>query len=97
MGVRGTVIRQTELDKEAGAAIKNLRKAAGLSQEELADSSDVDQSALSKAERLGPGAIGWVRFCRVANQLGFAVEICLTKAGSDTSLEGGRTRVTSET
>ncbi len=70
---------QAEQDKAAGAALRELRQRAGLSQEELADTANVDQSLLSKVERLGPGSVGWTRFCRIAHELGYEVEISFKK------------------
>ena len=71
----GTV--QDDLDRAVGAALRELRKARGLSQEELASEADIDQSLLSKVERLGPGYLGWNRFCRIAGVLGQEVELRL--------------------
>jgi transcriptional regulator with XRE-family HTH domain len=73
---RGTS-RQHEFDSAVGTALKELRKARGLSQEALAAEADLDQSLLSKVERLGPGAVGWQRFCRIASALGCDVEVRL--------------------
>lgn len=69
--------RQAELDQRAGAALRRLRQESSMSQESVADEAGVDQSMLSKIERIGPGAAGWQRFCRVAAALGYEVEICL--------------------
>ena len=66
---------QGELDRAAGAALKDLRTARGMSQEALAMAAEVDQSMLSKIERLGPGATGWTRFCRIAEALGHEVVV----------------------
>jgi transcriptional regulator with XRE-family HTH domain len=73
--------RQDELDRAVGAVIRELRNARGLSQEALAAEADLDQSLLSKVERLGPGAIGWQRFCRIASVLGCEVELRLNQFG----------------
>ena len=66
---------QGELDQAAGAKLKELRQAAGMSQEEVSFAGNIDQSTLSKVERLGPSAIGWTRFCKLAEALGHEVEI----------------------
>jgi len=66
---------QDELDKAAGARLREIRTAAGLSQEDLSFATQVDQSTLSKVERLGPGAIGWGRFCAIVKALGYEVEV----------------------
>lgn len=68
---------QEELDRAAGAALREARKASGVSQETLAADAGVDQSLLSKGERLGPGVVGSHRFCRVAAASGYAVEMRL--------------------
>ena len=72
---------QDDLDKAAGTALRELRKAAGESQESLASAADMDQSLLSKVERLGPSAIGWSRFCRVADALGHEVVVTFRPKG----------------
>lgn len=71
------VTGQNDLDRAAGAALRELRKARGLSQEELAAEAGVDQSLLSKVERLGPVSIGWSGFCQIAEVLGQRVEVRL--------------------
>jgi len=68
---------QDELDRAAGSALKELRERSGRSQEDLAAEANIDQSMLSKIERLGPSATGWRRFCMVASALGAVVEIKL--------------------
>lgn len=68
---------QDDLDQAVGAALRELRKAQGLSQEELAAEADIDQSLLSKVERRGPAHLGWSRFCRIARVLGHEVDIRL--------------------
>lgn len=66
---------QQELDRAAGAALKELRRQSGLSQERLAAEVNMDQSVLSKIEREGPAAVAWRRFCAVAAALGYKVEV----------------------
>jgi transcriptional regulator with XRE-family HTH domain len=74
---------QADQDKAAGAALRELRKDAGLSQEELAAAANVDQSILSKVERLGPSAVRWAQFCRIARELGYGVEISFKKTAAN--------------
>lgn len=71
------VTGQHDLDRAAGAALRELRRERGLSQEELAAEADMDQSLLSKVERFGPDPVGWNRFCRIARVLGKEVELRL--------------------
>lgn len=66
---------QDDSDKVAGARLRELRIAAGMSQEHLSFAASIDQSTLSKIERLGPGEVGWTRFCRIVAALGHEVEI----------------------
>lgn len=85
--VEPRISRQHEFDSAVGTALKELRKARGLSQEALAAEAEVDQSLLSKVERLGPGPVGWHRFCRIASALGCEVEVRL-KPISDVGRSG---------
>jgi transcriptional regulator with XRE-family HTH domain len=66
---------QDDLDKAAGTRLRELRIAAGLSQEDLSFAAKLDQSMLSRVERLGPGEVGWARFCRIVEALGHEVEV----------------------
>ncbi len=68
---------QEDLDKRAGERLRELRIASGKSQEAISFAANLDQSTLSKVERLGPGAVGWARFCRLAEVLGYEVEVTL--------------------
>jgi transcriptional regulator with XRE-family HTH domain len=61
--------------KVAGATLRSLREAQGLSQEELALEAGVDQSRLSKIERLGPQAASWAQLLKITAALGHIVEI----------------------
>lgn len=72
--------KQNELDLAAGEALRALRKKVGRSQEDLSIEIDMDQSTLSKVERLGPSATGWKRFCKIAEALGHEVEIVFRPA-----------------
>lgn len=86
---------QGELDQAAGAKLKELRQAAGMSQEDVSFAGNIDQSTLSKVERLGPSAIGWTRFCKLAEALGHEVEIVfrpVAKAESSGDLGAARRR-----
>jgi hypothetical protein len=71
---------QEELGRALGARVKEIRLAEGLSQEELSFKAEVDQSRLSKLERLGPEAIGWRGFCRVVAALGFELSFTIKKS-----------------
>jgi hypothetical protein len=68
---------QDDLDKSAGERLRELRIASGKSQEAISFAANLDQSTLSKVERLGPGAVGWARFCRIAQVLGYEAEVTL--------------------
>lgn len=84
------MVTQDDLNKAAGAAIKAARLAKGLSQESVASGISADQSQYSKAERMGPGPVGWLKFCRIAEFLGCAVEVHLVPLdGSDKSSRDG--------
>ena len=81
---------QDDLDKEAGARLRELRVAAGVSQEEISFAAKVDQSTLSKVERTGPGAVGWARFCQIVRVLGYEVELTYRPAKGVSSKEVSR-------
>jgi transcriptional regulator with XRE-family HTH domain len=74
---------QDDLNEAAGAALRKLRQTRGLSQEDVAIDADLDQSRLSKVERLGPAEISWQGFCRIAAVLGHAVEIRFRPVASE--------------
>jgi transcriptional regulator with XRE-family HTH domain len=81
---------QHEFDRAAGAKLKELRQQAGMSQEDLSFSGNIDQSTLSKIERLGPAVISWSRFCGIVKALGYEVEITfrpLAKSAVRTSVD----------
>jgi transcriptional regulator with XRE-family HTH domain len=59
----------------AGARLRALREAKGLSQEALSLRAEVDQSTLSKVERLGPNQMSWSNILRVAEALGCVIEL----------------------
>jgi transcriptional regulator with XRE-family HTH domain len=81
---------QDDLDKAAGARLRELRIAAGASQEDVSFAAKLDQSTLSKVERVGPGVISWARFCRVAAVLGYDVEVTYRPAKNTTGDEVSR-------
>ena len=66
---------QDDLDKKAGAVLRDIRTKLGRSQEDVSIEFDLDQSTLSKIERLGPPAVGWKRFCNIVNALGYEAEV----------------------
>ena len=68
---------QDDLDNSVGAVLREIRIASGKVAEEISFAAKLDQSTLSKVERLGPGAVGWARFCRLAEVLGYEVEVAL--------------------
>jgi transcriptional regulator with XRE-family HTH domain len=72
---------QDDLDKKAGAALRDIRAKLGRSQEDVSIDIDLDQSTLSKIERTGPAAVGWKRFCEVVNALGYEAEIVFRPTG----------------
>jgi transcriptional regulator with XRE-family HTH domain len=59
----------------AGNQLRALREQKGLSQEKLAAQAGVDQSRLSKVERLGPQQFNWTGLIRVAEALDCVMEI----------------------
>jgi hypothetical protein len=71
------LVMQDELDKMAGAALRDIRTKLRRSQEDVSIEIDMDQSTLSKVERLGPAAVGWKRFAEIARALGHEAEIVL--------------------
>jgi len=66
---------QDDLDKKEGAALRDIRTPLGRSQEDVSIEIEMDQSTLSKIERLGPAAVGWKRFCEVVKALGYEAEV----------------------
>ena len=60
-----------KLNRAAALWLRAERVRQGKTQEELGDDSGVGQSAVSKAERLGPKEIGLHRFLAIAKVLGF--------------------------
>jgi len=68
---------QDEANREAGGLIRQLRQSAGLSQEDLSFEANIDQSTLSKLERIGPQAVSWQKLFSLADALGCVVEVKL--------------------
>ena len=68
--------------RQSGLAIRTLREEAGLSQEALSFEANVDQSTLSRVERLGPHTISWKKLRSIAKALGCVVEISLVRSGT---------------
>lgn len=60
---------------EAGARLRALRQDKGLSQEALSLNAEIDQSTLSKVERLGPQVVGWRKLAQVAEALDCIIEV----------------------
>ena len=74
-----TTGRQEEAHRRAGEQIRTLRQSAGLSQEDVSMDADVDQSTLSKLERLGPAVMSLRKLEAVAGALGCVVQITFAK------------------
>jgi transcriptional regulator with XRE-family HTH domain len=66
---------QPDLDRIAGSQFRDLRMKAGVSQEQLAFDAGLDQSLVSKVERRGPAAVSWTNFCKLANSIGYEIEL----------------------
>lgn len=71
-------MNQAEAFAAAGASIRALRERKGLSQEKLSLDAEVDQSTVSKVERLGPQSMGWAKLVRLAEVLGCVIEVKFT-------------------
>ena len=63
--------------KASGARLRELRQAAGLSQEALSINVDMDQSTLSKMERVGLHLGSRKRIAEIAEELGVRVRIVI--------------------
>ena len=68
---------QDELDRAFGEALRAMRTAMKMSQEALAIAAEVDQSRLSKVERVGPSIMGFAAICRIADALNCDLEVSL--------------------
>lgn len=62
-----------QFKKRFGDNLRRLRKGKGLSQEDLALSSDLDRTYIGGVER-GERNIGLVNICRLANALGISAK-----------------------
>lgn len=71
---------QLEIFEAAGAAIKQARVTAGLSQEDISAASGIDQSNLSKVERLGAHVVSLKKLSDLAESLGYVVDISLRRS-----------------
>lgn len=63
--------------RASGARLRELRQAAGLSQEALSIGVDMDQSTLSKMERMGLHLGSRKRIAEIAEELGVRVRIVI--------------------
>lgn len=66
---------QQAANQEAGKRLREIRQKAGMSQEDVSFAAEIDQSALSKAERLGPQVVSWQKLFAIADALGCLVEV----------------------
>ena len=67
--------------RRSGRAIRTIREKAGMSQEALSFEAGVDQSTISKVERLGPHVVSWQKLCSLVRELGCVVEISFVRSG----------------
>lgn len=63
----------------AGASIREIRQENGLSQEQLAMDAGIDQSTLSKIERIGPHVTSWRTLFAILDVLGCEATILISK------------------
>jgi transcriptional regulator with XRE-family HTH domain len=66
---------QDEAFRLAGDALRTMRQAKGLSQEDLSFEAKMDQSTLSKIERMGPHVASWKKLQQIAECLGCTIEV----------------------
>lgn len=66
--------------KQLGAAIRQARKASGLSQEALADTCGIDRSHMGKIER-GERNVSFLNIARIADALGLPIAFLMASAG----------------
>ena len=66
---------QDDAMKIAGARLRELRERKGLSQEDASFEAGVEQSTLSKIERLGPHIASWGKIFKLAAALDCVVEV----------------------
>jgi transcriptional regulator with XRE-family HTH domain len=74
---------QEEANGRSGAQLRALRQSAGLSQEELSLAANVDQSTLSKVERLGPQVISWQKLFSIADAIDCVVEVSFRRKNNE--------------
>lgn len=60
---------------KSGQRIRSLREKAQMTQEELSFAANIDQSTLSKLERIGPQVVSWQKLESVARALRCVVEV----------------------
>jgi hypothetical protein len=72
---REIYMSQDEALAEAGRKLRSIRESKGLSQEALSLQINMDQSNLSKVERLGPHLVSWAKFLKLASALGCVIEV----------------------
>lgn len=70
-----SILNQAEALAAAGAKLRDLCERSGFSQENLSLEVNVDQSSLSKVERIGPHLFGWQKLLNVADAVGCIVKI----------------------
>lgn len=69
---------QDEAMKTAGAKLRQLREHRRMSQEDLSFEASIDQSTLSKVERLGPHLASWKKILKIAEALDCVLEVTLS-------------------
>jgi transcriptional regulator with XRE-family HTH domain len=68
---------QQDLYSEFGDELRNRRRNAGMTQEDLAFEAGLDQSSLSKVERTGPKSVSWSKLEAVASALNCKLRVSL--------------------
>jgi transcriptional regulator with XRE-family HTH domain len=66
---------QNEAFVAAGQILKAIREQKGMSQEDLAFEAGMDQSTLSKVERVGPQMVSWAKLIAIAEAMGCMIEV----------------------
>jgi transcriptional regulator with XRE-family HTH domain len=74
-GPRIAAADQNEALIAAGQRLRKMREQREMSQEKLSIAADVDQSKLSKAERLGPQYVSVAKLASIAEVLDCILEI----------------------
>ncbi len=70
---------QDEMLRKSGQLICELRNQAGMTQEDLAFESGIDQSKISQIERLGPQVVSWRKFLSLVEALNCLAEVTLVQ------------------